>query len=155
VSEKVFGASAEEPEKPENRPKEHLLTFVFRSDRAPDINLATFQVPSSGNFLLPRSGTPTSGPGARLIHPERLSSVENYRSAQTPIEGSDMIRRSRPTRATYEALVVAPILPCRSRRQQWKVSTRHIKALKYSVKFCARWVGSDITRLYKDVTVGK
>ncbi|MDX6382077.1 MAG: hypothetical protein QOI57_3101 [Rubrobacteraceae bacterium] len=51
--------------------------------------------------------------------------------------------------------MVALALPCRSRRQQWQVSTRHITALKYSVKFCARWVGSDTSRSYKDVTVGK
>ena len=54
----------------------------------------------SGECVVVTAGTPTSGSRARLINLEWLSNVESYRSAQTPIEGSAMIRRSRPTSAT-------------------------------------------------------
>lgn len=50
VSEKVFGASEEEPDKPKKRPKEHRFAFVYRSDLAPDTTSATSQTPSELDF---------------------------------------------------------------------------------------------------------
>ena len=53
-----------------------------------------------------------------------------------------MNRRIRLTRATYDALVVALALPCRSKCQQRKVKTSSNMPPKYSVITCKMVVGS-------------